>query len=52
VADHPHAKTLSTIAGAVILALVLLAATFGMGEWKSAPSTTAHAPLPPGEITR
>jgi hypothetical protein len=52
VADHPHAKKLVTVAGFVIFALILVAATFGMGEWKSAPPMTAQAPLPPASVTR
>ena len=51
-ADHPNSKMLTMIGGIVIFALVLFAAMFGMGEWKSAPPTTAHAPLPPESITR
>jgi len=52
VADHPHAKKLTTIAGFVIFGLVLLAATFGMGDWRSAPPATAEAPVPPSTVTR
>jgi hypothetical protein len=52
VADHPHAKTLTTIAGFVVLGLILLAATFGMGEWRSTPPDTAQVPTPPVTVTR
>ena len=51
-ADHPHSKIIITIGGLVIFALVLIAATFGMGEWKSTPPITATAPLPPASVTR
>ena len=51
-ADHPQAKTIAAVGSIVIMVLILCAAMFGMGEWKSAPPTTAAAPLPPATITR
>jgi hypothetical protein len=43
-ADHPQAKTISTVGAAVLCVFVLLALSFGMGEWKSASPDTATAP--------